>query len=104
VLGIAARPPFAGFLALIFAWGVLHSLLFNTSRTLFQEAASAENRARVLSVHSLGLIGMAPASNLAFGFLARAVGPAAGCALAAAAMLAVAGAALAASRVRRFES
>jgi hypothetical protein len=94
LLGVAAvlvaflsRPPFAGFLLLMFAWGVCHALFFNTSRALFQESAPASHRAQVLAVHSLGLLGMAPLSNLAAGFLAEAVGPVTACALAGAAML-----------------
>jgi hypothetical protein len=54
-------------------------------------------------VHSLGLLGMAPISNLAAGILAEAVGPLAGCAAAGVAMLLVTGFALAATPVRRFE-
>jgi len=82
LIAIALRPPFAGFLALLFAWGVGHSFFLNTSRTLFQEAAPESHRARVLSIHALGLLGMAPLSNFAAGFLAVLVGAAPGCALA----------------------
>jgi hypothetical protein len=102
LFAIAASPPFWAFVAIVFAWGVLHSLFFNTSRALFQENASSANRARVLSVHSLGFLGMTPLSNLGCGLLARAFGPAAGCAIAGAAMLAVVAAALLTSaEVRR---
>ncbi len=89
LFAIAATPPFWAFAAIVFAWGVLHSLFFNTSRALFQRDASPANRGRVLAVHALGFLGMAPLSNLLCGFLARAVGPAAGCAIAGATMLAV---------------
>jgi hypothetical protein len=102
LFAIAASPPFWSFVGIVFAWGVLHSLFFNTSRALFQENASSANRARVLSVHSLGFLGMTPLSNLGCGLLARAFGPAAGCAIAGAAMLAVVAAALLTSaEVRR---
>ena len=103
LVAIAVRPPFWAFGVLIFAWGICHSLFFNTSRTLFQLAATPAQRARVLSVHSLGLLGMAPISNLAAGILAQAVGPLAGCAAAGVAMILVTGFALAATPVRRFE-
>jgi predicted MFS family arabinose efflux permease len=103
LLAIAAQPPFWVFLAVIFAWGIFHSLFFNTSRTLFQVDATPAQRARVLSVHSLGLLGMAPLSNLGAGLLAQAVGPLAGCAMAGGAMLLVTGLALALTPVRRFE-
>ena len=103
LLAIAARPPFWGFLCVIFLWGVFHSLFFNTSRALFQELASGVHRARILAVHSLGLMGMAPLSNLGAGLLANAVGPVAGCLVAGAAMLGVVGLALVATPVRRLE-
>jgi len=103
LLAIAMRPPFAGLLAAIFAWGVFHSLFFNTSRTLFQESAPPVLRARVLSIHSLGFLGMAPLSHLGAGLLAKAVGPQAGCAVAAAAMILATGWAFIATPVRRFE-
>jgi len=89
LLGIAAAPPFAVFTALVFAWGVFHAVFFNTSRTLFQQDASPARRGRVLSVHSLGLLGMAPVSNLLSGLLGNTVGPLVACALAGAAMLAL---------------
>jgi len=87
LLGIAAAPPFPAFLAILFTWGVSHAVFFNTSRTLFQETASPGRRGRVLSVHSLGLLGMSPISNLLAGLLAGTLGPLASCALAGAAML-----------------
>jgi hypothetical protein len=103
LLAIATGLPFRGLLAAIFAWGVFHSLFFNTSRTLFQEAAPPRLRARVLSVHSLGFLGMAPLSHLGAGLLAEAMGPLAGCALAGAAMVAVTAWAFVATPVRRLE-
>ena len=99
-VAIAARPPFWGYLALIFLWGIFHAMFFNTSRALFQELADGAHRARILSVHSLGLLGMAPLSNLASGLVADVVGPTTGCLIAGATMLAVVGAALAATPVR----
>jgi hypothetical protein len=101
LLVIAARPPFWGYLAVIFLWGVFHAMFFNTSRALFQELAGGAHRARILSVHSLGLLGMAPVSNLASGLLAEVIGPTAGCLVAGAAMLAITGAALVVTPVRR---
>ena len=87
LVGLAFHPPFAGFLALLFAWGVGHSFFFNTSRTLFQETAPESHRARVLSVHSVGLLGMAPLSSLGAGFFAGRVGPLVCCAVAGGAMI-----------------
>jgi predicted MFS family arabinose efflux permease len=103
LLAIALRPPFAGLLVAIFVWGVFHSLFYNTSRTLFQQSAPPALRARVLSIHTLGFLGMAPLSHLGAGWLATAVGPAPGCVVAALAMLLPTLWALAATPVRRFE-
>lgn len=103
LVALAAQPPLWGFMLVVFAWGVCHSLFFNTSRTLFQEAAPSSHRARVLSIHSLGLLGMAPISNLAAGFLGRLVGPGAACALAGGAMVLIVAAAWALSGVRRMD-
>ncbi len=103
LVGFLAEPPFAGFIAMIFAWGVCHSIFFNTSRALFQEAAPASHRAQVLAVHSLGLLGMAPISNLASGFLAKAVGPLEACAISGASMVLITALAWLLTPVRRFE-
>jgi MFS family permease len=100
---ISAQPPLWGFMLIIFAWGVFHSLFFNTSRTLFQEGALASHRARILSIHALGLLGMAPISNLAAGFLARLVGPSAACAFAGSSMVVIVGVAWLLTAVPRME-
>jgi len=103
LLAIAARLPFPGLVAAIFAWGIFHSLFFNTSRTLFQLGAPPALRARVISIHTLAFMGMAPLSNLGAGFLAGAVGPLAGCAIAAASMILATGWAWVATPVRQLE-
>jgi MFS family permease len=89
LLAVSVRPPFWGFAAAIFAWGVGHSVFFNTSRTLFQESAPSSHRARVLSVYSLAFLGMFPPSNLAAGFLAGRLGPSAVFAISGAAMIGI---------------
>jgi len=91
------------FLSVMVGWGICHSLFFNTSRALFQEAAPPSHRARVLSVHSLGLLGMAPLSNLAAGFVSVIVGPRTTCALAGLAMLAITAAAWVATPTSQLE-
>lgn len=88
LVAIAAHPPYWGFLSLIFLWGALHAVFLNTSRALFQELAEGPARGRILSVHSLGLLGMAPLSHLGSGLVAEGVGAATACVLAAVAMLA----------------
>ena len=94
--------PFPAFVAAIFVWGVCHSLFFNTSRTLFQEAAPPDRLGRVLSVHSLAFLGMAPASHLGFGLLAEALAPTTACALAGAAMVVLTSLAWGLTPIRRF--
>jgi MFS family permease len=74
LVALAFRLPFWAFLTGLCTWGIGHSFFLNTSRTLFQEMAPANRRARVLSVHALGLLGMAPFSNLGAGMLAGLVG------------------------------
>lgn len=101
LLVIAARPPYAALLAAIFGWGIFHSLFFNTSRTLFQEFAPPTLRARVLSVHAVGFLGMAPLSHLGAGLLAGALGPLGGCAVSALAMILATGVAAVTTPVRR---
>ncbi len=103
LVALSAQPPLWGFMLIVFAWGVFHSLFLNTSRTLFQETAPASHRARILSIHSLGLLGMAPISNLAAGFLGRLLGPGAACGLAGGAMVLIVAAAWALSDVRRMD-
>jgi len=81
--------PFPAFLGAIFVWGVCGGVFLNMSRTLFQENAPALLRGRVLSVYSVALLGVAPASNLGAGLLADALGPALGCVAFGFAMVAV---------------
>ncbi len=77
------------FVGIIFVWGVGHSLFFNASRTLFQEAAPNTHRARVLAVHPLAFMGMSPISVLAAGFLGEWLGPLEACALSGISMVAI---------------
>lgn len=101
LFAFAAEPPFWIFLGVIFVWGVFHSVFFNTSRALFQGLASGVHRGRILSIHSLGLLGMAPISNLGAGFLADAVGAHTSCILAGGAMLVAVAVAAATTAVRK---
>jgi MFS family permease len=71
--------PYPAFLAVVFFWGLCGAVFLNMSRTLFQESAPESLRGRVLSVYSLALLGVAPASNFGSGLLADALGPTAGC-------------------------
>lgn len=66
---------FPGFLAAILAWGLAGSVFMNCSRTLFQQAAPPERRARVLSVSQLGFMVTFPLGALMAGFAGGALGP-----------------------------
>jgi predicted MFS family arabinose efflux permease len=103
LIAIALGPPYWAFVTFLFFWGVGHGFFLNTSRTLFQSAAPASHRARVLSVHSLGLLGMSPVSQLGTGLIAGAIGPLAGCGLAGGAMIVITGLAWSFTRVRYVE-
>jgi hypothetical protein len=88
--------PFVGALLVVGLFGMGAAVVMNTGRAIFQETATQENRARVLSVFSLGMMGAggligAPMSGL----LAEWIGPLPTCVAQASAMaLVVAGAAL----------
>jgi MFS family permease len=76
------EPPLPIFLALILVWGLCASVFLNCSRTLYQEAAPPSHRARVLSVYSLGLMGMSPVGMMLSGLVADWIGAAPTCAAA----------------------
>jgi MFS family permease len=82
--------PFAGLLGALTRWGVGASVFMNAGRTVFQERASAANRARVLSVYTLGFMGSAGLVGAPLsGALAELVGPLQTCLVDAGAMLVV---------------
>lgn len=90
LLALSAQPPLFAFVGIIFVWGVGHSLFFNASRTLFQEAAPDTHRARVLAVHPLAFMGMSPISTIAAGFLGDWLGPLETCAVSGISMVVIA--------------
>jgi MFS family permease len=67
--------PFAAMVAATFAWGLGGALFINCSRTLYQEAAPAAQRGRVLAVYQLGFVGTAPIGTLWSGFASALLGP-----------------------------
>lgn len=71
---IALGLPFWGTLLATFAWGLGGSVFINCSRTLFQQAAPAAERARVLAVYQVGFIGGAPIGTSAMGVASAALG------------------------------
>ena len=74
------------------AWGLGGSVFLNCTRTLFQEAAPAAQRSRVLSVYQLGFMGGAPVGTTLVGFASVPLGLHGTLLLAAGVMLAVVGA------------
>ncbi len=101
LLALSAKPPLFVFAGIIFLWGVGHSLFFNTSRTLFQEAAPDSQRARVLAVHPLAFLGMSPISTLAAGLLGDWLGPLETCAVSGTSMVVITTLAWSFTRIRR---
>jgi hypothetical protein len=51
----------------MFAWGLNMGVTTTLSRTIVQESAEPDFRARILSVYSLGLIGSAPIGAIVLG-------------------------------------
>lgn len=90
ILGvIGTAPSWSIFLLLTLCWGLAGSVFINLGRSLFQEQASSENRARVLAVYQLGVMGGAPVGSLLSGFGSGWIGPHTTALVAAGAMFAV---------------
>ena len=102
VASLAFRPPFALAALLVFGWGVGASFVMTSARTLFQQHASVSNRARVLSVFSLGILGAGPLASLLAGTLSRAFGTHAAFGIEGCASLFLIGLTAAGSRIRSF--
>ena len=64
---LVIRPDWWLLIAAMFAWGLNMGLTTTLSRTIVQESAEPEFRARILSVYSLGLIGSAPIGAIVLG-------------------------------------
>jgi MFS family permease len=56
------------------AWGIGAAFFINASRTIFQEAAPANQRGRVLAVYQLGFLGAAPFGAMSAGLLSGQLG------------------------------
>ncbi len=102
VAALALRPAFALAALLVFGWGVGASFVMTSARTLFQEHASVSNRARVLSVFSLGIFGAGPIASLLAGALSRAFGTHAAFGIEGGASLLIVGLTAAFSGIRKF--
>jgi MFS family permease len=71
---IASGLPLWGVMVATLAWGLGGSVFINCCRTLFQEAAPAAERSRVLSVYQLGFMGGAPIGTTLVGFTSAPLG------------------------------
>lgn len=71
---ISTGVPFLLMVLLTLFWGLCGAVFINSTRTLFQEAAPALERGRVLSIYQLGFTGGAPLGSLWVGFSVTAVG------------------------------
>jgi len=88
-LGVLALGlPFAGALAAAFVWGLCVASFHSAGRAIVQEAASEANRARVLSVYTLALVGSAVLGSPLSGLLASLLGTLAALALGGAGLVA----------------
>lgn len=82
LITIGSTPPFPVVMGAIFVWGLCGGVFLNMGRTLFQESAPHSHRGRVLSVYTLGMMGMAPFGMQTAGIVGQATSAAAGCMLA----------------------
>lgn len=67
--------PFYGYLTMIFLWGSCGGVMMSMGRTVMQESAPVEYRARVISVFSLANLGGMPLGALFMGNCATFIGP-----------------------------
>ena len=62
------------FVLVIIGWGLNMGVTTTLARTIVQESAEPEFRARVMSVYSLGLLGSSPLGALVLGHIIEAFG------------------------------
>ena len=90
LLAAATYPSFPVYLASLFVWGLFGAVAISMTRTIMQESAPDEYRARVMSIFSLGNLGGTPLGALLMGFIATRFGPLTGFVFSAAAMMSIA--------------
>ena len=75
ILGLIwLQPVFWVFALACVGWGLNMGVTMTLARTIVQESATAEYRARIMSVYSLGLLGSAPIGALILGSLIDSLG------------------------------
>ena len=96
--------PFWGTMLAVCAWGVSAALFINAGRTVYQEQASVANRARVLSVYTIGFMGAAGLLGAPLsGVLVDAIGPLTTCVVMSSAMVVVVGFVFLRTAIRQVE-
>ncbi len=96
--------PFWGTLLAVCAWGVSAAIFINAGRTVYQEQASVANRARVLSVYTIGFMGAAGLLGAPLsGVLVDAIGPLTTCIVMSSAMVVVVGFVFLRTSIRQVE-
>ena len=80
---------FVLFVLAIFCWGLCGGIAMPMSRTLMQELAPPEQRARVMSFYAFSFMGAGPLGTVFCGYLSASVGPQMAIVLCGAAMFAV---------------
>ena len=96
--------PFWGTLLAVCAWGVSAAIFINAGRTVYQEQASVANRARVLSVYTIGFMGAAGLLGAPLsGILVDAIGPLTTCVVMSSAMVVVVGFVFLRTSIRQVE-
>jgi MFS family permease len=73
----------------IFCWGLCGGIAMTMSRTIMQEKAPVDQRARMMGFYSFAFMGSGPIGALFCGFLVEAIGPASALIVASVLMLAV---------------
>lgn len=81
-VGLGLSPVYLLTAALMFLWGVGGGLFMNLNQTLIQTHTPDEVMGRVMALHTLAMVGLAPMGALAGGYLAGAIGAPATVALA----------------------
>ena len=70
----AQNLPFWGFLVMLFFWGICGAVTMSMSRTIIQQIAPEQYRARVLAIYSLASLGGLPIGAVGLGYCAGAIG------------------------------
>ncbi len=72
VIALLGLPlPYIGVMATIFVWGLCGGVAITIGRSIAQELAAPEYRARVMAIYTMALLGGAPAGSLIMGYLVR---------------------------------